>query len=204
MNARIYSGVIFRPEIHGCIANKSTCTAAIEPKLEMQLGKGEGKVYHQIYLDLTKAYDTVNRERLLKILKAYGMGPNTIRLLNSVWEGSGIVPKCAGRYGQRIPTERGVRQGDITSPAFFNLILDAIIRVARAENALNNPELAHLLRTTFYVDDGRLGLTNAVLLQDNLDRYARLFVIMGLKMNTTKTVSMTTALTRTLLLETPG
>jgi hypothetical protein len=73
----------------------------------MQLAKREGRVYHQVFLDLSKAYDTLDRERLYMVMEAYGMGPRMLRLLKTAWAGSGVVPKQSGRFGKRINTEQG-------------------------------------------------------------------------------------------------
>ena len=39
-----------------------------------------------IFLDSWKAYDTVDRERLLKILEGYDVGPNVLGLLKFYWD----------------------------------------------------------------------------------------------------------------------
>ena len=38
-----------------------------------------------IFLDLTKAYDALDRSRCLEILEGYGVGPNARRLLTTYW-----------------------------------------------------------------------------------------------------------------------
>ena len=41
---------------------------------------------YQIYLDLRKAYDALDRGRCLEILAGYGVGPNLIRLQKKFWD----------------------------------------------------------------------------------------------------------------------
>jgi hypothetical protein len=159
------------------------------------MAKRKGQVYHQIFLDLSKAYDNLDRERLYKIMEAYGMGPLTMRLLRSAWEGSGVVPKKAGRYGKFIRTDRGVKQGDIASPTFFNMAVDAIIRAEEAGRMENGGAADRELAIAFYADDGRIGGTDAEAVQASLDAFTDLFGRMGLKMNGTKTEAMTLATT---------
>lgn len=155
INARVTSAVQFHDSVHGFRKGRSCSTAILEAKLEMQRARQEGQVYYQVFLDLSKAYDTVDRDRLREVLQAYGVGPRLLRFLDSSWEGSGVVPRKRGRYGRNlIQTERGVKQGDIPSPTFFNLVVDLVVR---AEEAARGRLNAGDVRVAFYADDGRIG-----------------------------------------------
>jgi hypothetical protein len=84
----------------------------------MQLAEVEGRIYNQIFLDLSKAYDTVHRPRLFEILVAYGVGSQLMKVLKDSWTDSVAVPRLAKCYDKQVPTARGVKQGDVTSPLF--------------------------------------------------------------------------------------
>ena len=47
-----------------------------------------------IFLNLTKAYDALDRSRSLEILKGYGVGERVRRLLSVYWERTKMVARA--------------------------------------------------------------------------------------------------------------
>ena len=43
-------------------------------------------VLQTFFLDLHKAYDTLDKSKYLDILEGYGIGPRALRLLRRYWE----------------------------------------------------------------------------------------------------------------------
>jgi hypothetical protein len=76
-------------KLHGCLhgfcAGKGRGTATMEVKLAQQLAYQEQEAWYQIFLDLQKAYDAMDRGRCLEILAGYVVGPKLIWLLNHFW-----------------------------------------------------------------------------------------------------------------------
>jgi len=66
--------------LHGFMTGRGTGTATIEAKLNQQLAFLEQTPLYQIFVDLKKAYDSVDRSRCPDIMAGYGVGPNFIRL----------------------------------------------------------------------------------------------------------------------------
>lgn len=126
-----------------------------------------GLPVHQIFLDLTQAYDTLDWARTLEILQQYGMGPNLLRVLCSFWGNLKVVPCQSDFYGTPIPLERGVTQGDPLSPTQFEP-----------------------LKIIFYADDGLLAGIDSLMKQDALSTITILFSRVGLQMNANKTKTL--------------
>ena len=81
-----------------------------------------------IFLDLTKAYDALDRSRSLEILEGYGVGQRMRRLLRTYWSKYTMVARVGGYYGTGFKGERGVTQGDPLSPTIFNVVVVAVVR----------------------------------------------------------------------------
>ena len=83
-----------------------------------------------IFLDLTKAYEALNRSRsrCLEILEGYGVGPSARSLLTTYWRRLTMVSRAGVYYGKAFKGERGVTQGDPLSPTIFNVVVDTVVR----------------------------------------------------------------------------
>ena len=151
VTSRLTKGIEFHDAVHGFRAGRGTGTAIIEFKLLTQYTKNCGvENLYVVFLDLQKAYYTLDRKRTLEILEGYGGGPNVRAFLKKIWDGDTLVSKQAGFYGEPFPVGSGVRCGDIDSPSIFNIVVDAIIRdieACRTEETSTTTQL-------FYADDG--------------------------------------------------
>jgi hypothetical protein len=177
--------------IHGFRPGRGTGTAIIETKLLMQLAQRTNKPLHMIFLDLKKAYDTLDRSRTMKILEGYGVGENVQRIIGKIWNGDTMVTKQAGFFGKPFRASRGVRQGDITSPFIFNIVCDAVIREWESQMNNGTAQERKETRAQFYADDGLLSGENPQEVQRAMDIFTTVFARVGLKMNATKTKAMT-------------
>jgi len=143
-----------------------------------------GETVYQVYLDLRKAYDSINRAGVLALMEKYGVGPRIRRYVKNIWERQLFMLRQTGFYSDTIPVRRGVTQGDVDSPIIFNLIIDTFLRRAQEEPDFGGSEFS------FYADDGLLEMNCPVALQRDLDRVIALFAEFGLIANRMKTKFM--------------
>ena len=68
---RLTKGITFHDALYGFREGRSTGTTTLEAKLLQQLAAMKEEVLYVIFLDLTKAYDALDRSRRLEILKGY-------------------------------------------------------------------------------------------------------------------------------------
>jgi hypothetical protein len=72
--------VEFHDSLHGGLLGRGTGTTTIKAKLHQSLAWRNQCSLYQIYMDLKKAYDTLDWEQMLEILVAYGVGPKLLAL----------------------------------------------------------------------------------------------------------------------------
>ena len=81
-----------------------------------------------LFLDLWKAYDTIEWDRLLITLKGYVSGPKMCGVLENFWECQQMVPRQNGFHRMAFPATRGITNGRLVSPTLFNVVVDNVIR----------------------------------------------------------------------------
>ena len=99
------NAVELHKSLHGCWNGRGTGTAIIETKLTQPLAHLEQRPFVGVFLDLKKAFDSMDRDRCLLILEGYGAGPNMQRLICHFWENAQMVCPASGNYG--VPFKAG-------------------------------------------------------------------------------------------------
>ena len=180
INLRMANSIQFLEEVHGFRRGRGTFTAIGETKLRLQMAVNNSETTYQVYLDLKKAYDSIDRKRVIHIMKKYGVGPNICRYVQTVWDNQFFLLRQNGFYSDPLQVSRGCTQGDIDSPIIFNIIVDAVLRTWKVQNPTSET------RCCFYADDGLLEGNDPVEIQADLDKIIELFGQVGLRANEKK------------------
>ncbi len=69
--------------LHGCCDGRGTGTAVMEAKLAQQFAHLEQVLFYGVFLNLKKAFDSIDHERCLLILGGYRVGPKMIWLIQN-------------------------------------------------------------------------------------------------------------------------
>jgi Reverse transcriptase (RNA-dependent DNA polymerase) len=80
------------------------------------------------FVDLEKAFDRVNWDKLLEILKYKGIEWKERRLIRNLYKDQRVIVKIGNKKSKEIELGRGVRQGCCLSPILFNIYLEEMVR----------------------------------------------------------------------------
>jgi hypothetical protein len=81
-------------------------------------------------VDLSKAFDTVNREALWKVLGTCGCPLKFVKVLRCFRDGMQALINFAGDLSEPFPVENGVKQGDLAAAVLFATYFAAVLQVA--------------------------------------------------------------------------
>ena len=79
-------------------------------------------------IDLRKAYDSVNRELLWRVMRGYGLSEKVVGLLKSLYEKTSARVRVNGVLSDELLSKTGVKQGCVLSPLLFNIFMDWVVR----------------------------------------------------------------------------
>ena len=79
------------------------------------------------YVDLCKAFDSVNRDALWRILGLCGVPPKLINLMSEVYSGTESAVRCGDTNSDFWPVVAGVHLGCVLAPKLFSTCVDWIL-----------------------------------------------------------------------------
>ncbi|BHF76846.1 hypothetical protein SprV_0501994500 [Sparganum proliferum] len=165
---------------------------------------------YSTFVDLTKAFGTVNREGLWKIMQKFGCPERFIQMVRQLHDGMMARVTDNGAVSEAFAVTNGVKQGCVLAPTLFCLMFSAMlmdayrderpgIRIAyRTDGHLLNQRRMHCqsrVSTTtvhelLFADDCALNTTSEEEMQRSMDLFSAACENFGLVINTQKTVVM--------------
>jgi hypothetical protein len=94
----------------------------------MEHTRDHNKPLFLCFIDIQKAYDSVDRTLLWKICKHYGVTDKITRLFTLLYHESKARARINGELSDPFDIETGVLKGGIPSCILFNVVFDFIVR----------------------------------------------------------------------------
>jgi hypothetical protein len=122
----------------GFLPGRSTVDAILVSRLLASNALERDIKLFKCFIDLTKAYDRVDRDTLWIVLERYGVPPKLLTVIKNLHVGAFAKVKIKSATGEDIFSEalellRGLKQGSVFAPLLFNIFFGAIIQAFHRE-----------------------------------------------------------------------
>ena len=174
----------FRPK-HGTEEQIFILRNIIEQSLEWN------SVLYLVFVDYEKAFDSIHRETLWKIMKAYGIPEKFIAIVKAFYKNSRAAVIHGDGKSEWFEIKSGVKQGCVMSGFLFLLVIDWIMR--RTVDGTRTGirwNMMETLEDLDYADDIVLLSKSWRHAQQKLEKLRQNGLRTGLKINKTKTESL--------------
>ena len=165
-----------------------------------------------LFIDFKRAFDSLHRGTLMRILRAYGIPEKLVRLIECSYMDTMARVKTEDGLTEAFCILAGVLQGDTLAPYLFIIVIDYLMRQAlegrdvgftlRKRRSRRHPEVK--LTDTDYADDLSLISDTVEQAQEFLTSLEGAAAAVGLHLNESKTKFMATGYEEPLLITSSG
>ena len=122
----------------------NTMTTLLKSTDEWRLNIDKGQINGVVFIDLKKAFDTVDHSILIDKMRRYGLNEQTLNFFTSYLENRSQRCFVNGHLSQKVSVRCGVPQGSILGPLLFLIFINDL------------PNCFDTAKTTMYADDTTL------------------------------------------------
>ena len=206
LNAHLERGLL--PESQcGFRAGRSTTDMIFAARQLQEKCQEQNVGLFTTFVDLQKAFDTVSRGGLWKIMAKFGCPAKFITMVRLFHDGMHARVQDDGDYSQPFPVTNGVKQGCVLAPTLFSMVFSAMLTDAfrdgdigvgfryRTDGSLFNirrlkaKTKVHedIARDFLFADDCALNASTQSDMQESMDLFTKACENFGLTISTKKT-----------------
>ena len=123
-----------RPNQNGFRPGRSTTSQILALRRLIEGVKANNLPAAILFLDFRKAFDSIHRGKMLKILKAYGIPDELVKAIAKMYENTRARVLSPDGETDWFDIIAGVLQGDTLAPYLFTIVLDYAMREALQSN----------------------------------------------------------------------
>lgn len=191
----------------GFRSNRSTIDMIFSLRQVQEKCVEQNMELYAVFIDFSKAFDTVSREALWSVLKRFGCTDKVVNLVRELHDGMQAKVIQGKDTSSGFDVTNGVKQGCVLAPTLFSLYLTAILHVAFKDihkgiyiQTRHSADLfnvshfkaktltaKHLVREMLFADDSALVAHTASDIQLLVDRFSKAAAQFSMKINIKKT-----------------
>lgn len=175
-------------EQFGFMPGRGTTNAIFTLRMLCERAIQHKQVVFLCFIDYVKAFDKVRHEKVFNLLCTLGIDGKDIQLIRNLYWNQQAAVRVDDVLTPWIHVMRGLRQGCVQSPDYFNLYSETIFHEIMEMVGLKVGGVN--FNNIRYADDTVLIATSQEQLQDLLDKVVEASAEMGLTINCQKTKAM--------------
>jgi hypothetical protein len=149
-----------RDDQNGFTPGRGCADALAALKMSLQTLREHQQDTYVLFLDLVKAFDSVNREMMMLILEKMGIPSNLIGVINKMYTDVTIQLDVEKIKAAFLSTS-GVKQGDNLAPVLFIYVMQAVLNSLDESWSIPSPTFKWMPPTKKNVDRGHLTSSNS-------------------------------------------
>ena len=154
---------ILRKNQNGFRRNRSTTSQILTIRRILEGVRAKNLQVTLIFVDFTKAFDSIHRGKMEQILLAYGIPKETVAAITILYRNTKVKVRSHGWRHKILWHCSRILQGDTLAPYLFIICLDYVLRTSIDKIKENGFELTkkrsrmYLATTMTYADDSDTG-----------------------------------------------